>query len=61
MYFDTNAKMAARLADMALYDLPTDYFDTYPAKVNALSTQQIKEVWQRRLKAADMNIVVVGQ
>ncbi len=61
MYFDTNAKMAARLADMAMYDLPTDYFANYPAKVAALTTAQIKEAWQRRLNADDMNIVVVGQ
>ena len=33
MYFDTNAKMAARLADMALYDLPTDYLTLIQLKL----------------------------
>ena len=61
MYFDTNAKMAARLTDMALYDLPTDYFDSYPARVMALTPQQIKAAWQRHLNIEDLNIVVVGQ
>ncbi|UOO91095.1 insulinase family protein [Vitreoscilla massiliensis] len=60
MRFDTNAKLLSWLGTIGFYNLPSDYLDTYTQKVNALTTAQIREAWQRRIKVNDLNVVVVG-
>ena len=60
MRFDTNAKLLSWLGTIGFYNLPSDYLDTYTQKVNALTTEQIREAWQRRIKVNDLNVVVVG-
>lgn len=58
--FDSNAKLIGYLGVMGFYRLPDDFLDTYPAKVEKLTAAQIQAVWQRRIKPADINSVVVG-
>ena len=60
MSFDTKAKLLSWLGTIGFYNLPSDYLDTYTQKVNALTTEQIREAWQRRIKVNDLNVVVVG-
>lgn len=61
MRFDTNNKLLGWLSTIGFYELPLDYLDTYPQKVQALTTEQIRDAWQRRLKVEDLNVVTVGQ
>lgn len=59
--FDTNAKLLGYLGVIGFYDLPTDWLDQYPEKIAALSARDVRDAWQRRVRAEDMNVVVVGQ
>lgn len=61
MTFDTNAKTVSIASNIGVNNLPLDYYDTYIQNIEAVSAEQVKEVWQRRLKTEQMNIVVVGK
>ncbi len=58
--FDTNAKLLGYLSLIGFYNLPDDYLEAYPKAVSALTAEQVKSAWQRRVKAENMSIVVVG-
>ncbi|VEJ22169.1 M16 family metallopeptidase [Neisseria animaloris] len=58
--FDTNAKLLGYLSLIGFHNLPDDYLEAYPKAVSAVTAEQIKSAWQRRVKAEQMNIVVVG-
>lgn len=58
--FDTNGKLLTWLGTIGFYDLPSDWLDTYTHKVDALTTEQVRDAWQRRIKADDLNVVIVG-
>ena len=58
--FDSNAKLLAYLNLIGFYNLPDDYLEAYPKAIAALTTEQVKSAWQRRVKPDEMNIVVVG-
>lgn len=57
---DTNAKLLSYLSLIGQYNLPLTYLDDYPKAVAKVTPEQIKEVWQRRINPAFLNIVVVG-
>ncbi|MDO4641948.1 MAG: pitrilysin family protein [Neisseria sp.] len=59
--FDTNKKLLGYLSVIGFYNLPADWLDRYPERINALSAEDVKKAWQRRVKAEDMNIVVIGR
>ena len=59
--FDTNAKVLPYATNAGIYNLPLDYLDTYPQNIQAVTVEQVKEVWQRRLNPQQMNVVVVGK
>lgn len=58
--FNTNSKLLSWLATIGFYDLPSDYLDTYTENVRKLSTEDIRQAWQRRIKTDDLNVVIVG-
>ena len=58
--FDTNAELTGYLTQMGFGKLPADYFERYPAEVAKLSTDDIKNAWQRRLQAGRLNVITVG-
>ena len=58
--FDSNAKLASNLVAIGLYNRPTDWFDTYNSKINAITAAEIKAAWQRHIKPEQMNVVVTG-
>ena len=60
MRFDTNSKLLTWLGTVGFYNLPSDFLDTYTHKVQALTTEQVREAWQRRIKPDDLNVVIVG-
>jgi predicted Zn-dependent peptidase len=58
--FETNGGVAAHLAQLAIYDLPDDYYSHYLANIERVSREQILEAAQRHLKPSSMRVVVVG-
>lgn len=58
--FESNGAIAATFAGLALYDLPLDYYESYAARVEAVSIEDVKRVAQKYLRPDQMAIVVVG-
>ena len=58
--FETPAQIAARLADVALYGLPADYFDNYVASIERVSLADISRVASAAIDPARLAILVVG-
>ena len=47
--------------DRAIYSLPEDYWDTYPAKISAVSAADVTRVAAKYLDPAKLQIVAVGE
>ena len=45
---------------MAFYNYPLDYLDTFSDKVNSVTTEQIKDAFQRRVILEKFTTVIVG-
>ncbi|HET9550590.1 MAG TPA: insulinase family protein, partial [Candidatus Binatia bacterium] len=43
-----------------LYDLPADYWDTYPAKIMAVSADDVQRIARKYLKPNGLQVVAVG-
>ena len=46
---------------IGFYDLPLDYLDTFTGKVDAVSLDEVKDAFQRRVKPSELVTIVVGQ
>jgi zinc protease len=57
---DSNKKILDYLAVIGFYQLPLDYLDTFPRKVEAVTIEQIREAFQRRIDPDRLVTVVVG-
>ena len=57
---DSNGKILDYLAVIGFYKLPLSYLDDYNAKVASVTTAQIKEAFNRRLKADNFVTIIVG-
>jgi zinc protease len=60
MRFDTNNKLAHYVTMIGFYGLPLDYLETFPAKVEALTVEQIKETFKKRVIPALFQTVTLG-
>ena len=58
--FETPDQIAGRLASVVLYDLPDDYFNSYLARVRAVTLKDVERVANRYLDPDRMAILVVG-
>ncbi|HEY7055728.1 MAG TPA: pitrilysin family protein [Vicinamibacterales bacterium] len=58
--FETADQVARAAAQLALYDLPDDYFTTFVPKVLALSTQDIMRVAAADLDPSRLLTVIIG-
>ncbi|HWL40097.1 MAG TPA: pitrilysin family protein [Gemmatimonadaceae bacterium] len=58
--FETPAQIAARLADVALYGLPPDYFDNYVANIERVTVADISRVANAAIDPSRLAILVVG-
>jgi zinc protease len=56
----TTDQLAARLADLVLYDLPDDYFDTYRERILAVTPADVQRVARAHLRPERFALVVVG-
>lgn len=58
--FETTAEVAGGLANVEIFRLPTNYFDTYRDRVAAVTADDVLRVAQRHLDPARLQVVVVG-
>lgn len=57
---DTNRKVLEQLAVIAFYRLPADWLDTYPARLEAVTLDQVRGAFARRIATDKLATVVVG-
>lgn len=57
---DSNRKLLDNLANIAWYDLPLDYLDTWTGKVQKITAAEIRAAFARKLHPDRMVTVVVG-
>lgn len=57
---DTSKKITGYLTVIGFYNLPLDYLDAFPAKIEALTAKDIQDAFSRRIKPVAMTTVVVG-
>ena len=60
MRIDSNGKILDYLSVIGFYRLPLTYLDDFNQKVRAVTTAQIKEAFQRRVKSENFVSVTVG-
>jgi zinc protease len=60
LLLDSNRKLLGNIANIAWYDLPLDYLDTWTARMNALTAADVKAAFARKLQPQWMVTVVVG-
>ncbi len=52
--------LASRLADLAVYNLPRDYFQRYLEQITAVTCEDIQRLAREHLRPAAMGVVAVG-
>lgn len=57
---ETPNQVADRVTNAAFYGLPDDYNQTYPAKIRAVTAQQVRQMAGRYFDATNQNVVLVG-
>ncbi|MBK1620580.1 peptidase M16 [Lamprobacter modestohalophilus] len=55
-----NSKIVSYLAVIGFYDLPLDYLEVFPDRIRALTTEQIRDAFQRRVDPSRLARVAVG-
>jgi zinc protease len=58
--WETNGAVAGTIVELVQFGLPDDYYDTYPAKVNALTVDEITSAAKKVVHPEAMVWVVVG-
>jgi zinc protease len=56
----SNGKIVEQLAVIGFYGYPLDWLDTYVAKVDAVTAEQVRDAFRRRIDPASFTAVVVG-
>ena len=56
----SNSKIAEYVALIGYYKLPLDWLDEYPKKAEAVTIEQIRDAFKRRVKPDAMATVIVG-
>ena len=59
-YLDDAGAVTASLSQMVQFGLPADYFDTYAAKVRALSLPEVNAVAKKLVQPVGVVYVIVG-
>lgn len=58
--FETPSQIATQLANVALYDLPENYYDTFVENVQHVSLEDVHRVAGMYIKPENVTVVVVG-
>jgi len=57
---DSNAKILDYVAMIGFYRLPLDWLDTYPQHVAAVSAEQVRDAFTRRIRTEQLITVIAG-
>jgi zinc protease len=57
---DSNADIVQYLAMIGFYGLPLDYLDTFNDRVSAVTAEQVRNAFRRRVDPATFAVVIVG-
>jgi zinc protease len=57
---DSNSKIVEYLAMIGFYNLPLDYLETFNDRVEAVTREQIRDAFRRRVPVENMATVIVG-
>ena len=57
---DSNRKILDNIATIGYYRLPLDWLDRWTARVEAVTAQQVREAFARKVRAGSLATVVVG-
>ena len=60
LLIENNSKILGYIVMIGYYDLPLDYLETFNDKVSAVTREQIKDAYRRRVHPDDMVTVSVG-
>ena len=58
--FDNNSKLMAYIGMIGFHQLPMDYLETFPKRVEAVTVEQIKEAFKRRVRPEYLQTITVG-
>ncbi|MES2522521.1 MAG: pitrilysin family protein [Gemmatimonadota bacterium] len=58
--FETTAEVAGGLANVEIFRLPSDYFDTYRDRVRAVTADDVLRVARAHLNPEHLQVIVVG-
>jgi len=58
---DSNGKILGYLSLIGFYGLPMDYLETFPAKIEAVTKEDILNAWQKHVKPEEMLTIMVGK
>lgn len=58
--YETTAAIAAALATLTIYGLPADWYDTYRARMGAVTVNDVLEAARKYVHPESLQIVVVG-
>lgn len=61
LHFDSNAAIAANLVELAFYDLPLDYFDTFTDKISAITAEQVQKAFKKIIKPELLTTIFLGK
>lgn len=58
--YDSNQKLAGYVALIGFYRLPLDYLDSFPKRVRAVSREDIKRAFERRVQQKYFQTIILG-
>jgi len=60
MRIDNNSKLSDYITMIGFYQMPLDYLETFQSKIEAVSAEEIKSAFQRRVRPELLQTVTVG-
>ncbi|HEY3216488.1 MAG TPA: pitrilysin family protein [Candidatus Eisenbacteria bacterium] len=58
--FETSQSTAGTIADLYMLDLPPDYYQELPTRINAMTAAEVYEATRRHLSPDQMKVIAVG-
>jgi zinc protease len=58
--YETTSAIASALSALVIFGLPDDYFDTYRARVRAVTADEVQRVAREHLRPERLQLVVAG-
>jgi predicted Zn-dependent peptidase len=58
--FESTRDIATQLAEMYIYDLPADFFDTYVQKIQGVSVESVQRAARKYIQPDKFAVVIVG-